>query len=283
MQKTGARRSVGRPRAHRGDRAVVHRNTNRCSHTMPEHGRPSILEERRSIPMKLSEILTSDPIGVGPETPLKDVAAILLEHRISGVPVIGERLEVLGVVSEADIIAKEVGPDPRDRRLISWLLGSWHVDQEKIAARTAGEAMSSPAVTVGPRETVAEAARLMTTKGIKRLPVVDDGALIGIVTRADLVRAFCRSDEEIEREIRKMLLERLWLDEPGLRLRVERGEVRLVGKMRRRSDAELLAQLTRRVPGVVDVHSTLRWDWDDGHPAKGIPTRIPDSSAWSPR
>ena len=72
--------------------------------------------------MKISEIMTPDPIAVGPETPLKDVAAILLEHGISGVPVIGERLEVLGVVSEADIIATKVGPDPRDRRLIR---GSW--------------------------------------------------------------------------------------------------------------------------------------------------------------
>ena len=123
-------------------------------------------------------------------------------------------------------------------------------------------------------------AALMTSLGIKRLPVVDDeGTLIGIVTRADLVRAFTRSDEEIEREIHEMLLETLWLDEPGLQLAVERGEVRLQRKMRRRSDAELLARLTQRVPGVVSVHSTLRWDWDDGHPARERRTRVPAGSA----
>ena len=94
------------------------------------------------------------------------------------------------------------------------------------------------------------------------------------MTRTDLVRAFTRSDEEIEREIREMLLETLWLDEPGLELRVERGEVRLAGRMRRRSDAELFARLTQRVPGVVAVHSTVRWDWDDGHPAKERRTRV---------
>lgn len=240
--------------------------------------------ERRSIRVKLSEVMTGDPIAVGPETPLKDVAAILLEHRISGVPVIGERLEVLGVVSEADIVAKEAGPDPRERRLIAWLLGGRHVDRERLAARTAAEAMGAPAITVGAEETVSEAARLMTSLGIKRLPVVDDeGTLIGIVTRADLVRAFTRSDEEIEREIQEMLLETLWLDEPGLQLTVERGEVRLQGKMRRRSDAELLARLTQRVPGVVGVHSTLRWDWDDGHPAKERRTRVPAGSAGNRR
>jgi CBS domain-containing protein len=234
--------------------------------------------------MQIGELMTRDPIAVGPETPLKAVAAILVEHGISGVPVIGERLEVLGVVSEADIVAKAVGPDPRDRRLIAWLLGGRHVDRQKIEARTAAEAMESPAITVGAGETVAEAARLMTELGIKRLPVVDDdGTLIGIVTRTDLVRAFTRDDEEIEREIRVLLLETLWLDEPGLKLRVERGEVGLAGKMRRRSDAELLARLAQRVPGVVRVRSTLRWDWDDGHPAKERRARVRAGSARSRR
>jgi CBS domain-containing protein len=158
--------------------------------------------------MQIGELMTRDPIAVGPETPLGDVAAILLEHGISGVPVIGERLEVLGVVSEADIVATEVGPDPRDRRLLSWLLGGRYVDRHKVEARTAAEAMESPAITVGAGETVAEAARLMTQLGIKRLPVVDDeGALIGIVTRTDLVRAFTRGDEEIEPQFREILLD----------------------------------------------------------------------------
>ena len=73
--------------------------------------------------MKIEELMTRDPVAVGPDTPLKDVATILLQHRISGVPVIGERLEVLGVVSEADIVAKEAGPESHDRRMIAWLLG----------------------------------------------------------------------------------------------------------------------------------------------------------------
>lgn len=233
--------------------------------------------------MKLSEVMTRDPVAVGPETPLKDVAAILLEHRISGVPVIGERLEVLGVVSEADIVVKEAGPDPRDRRLISWLLGGRAVDRARVAARTAAEAMGSPAITVTEQRTVADAARLMTDLGIKRLPVVnDDGVLIGIVTRTDLVRAFSRGDDEIEHEIRE-LLDALWLDEPGLRLHVERGEVRLSGRVTRRSDAEVLDRLTRRVPGVVDVQSTLRWEWDDGAPVKERRARVAGGSGGNRR
>jgi CBS domain-containing protein len=230
--------------------------------------------------MKIGELMTTDPVAVGPETPLKDVAAILLEHRISGVPVIGERLEVLGVVSEADIIAKAAGPGEEGSRIISWLVGDRHVDTQKITARTAAEAMGSPAITVGVADTVPEAARLMTERGIKRLPVVDDeGTLIGIVTRTDLVRAFTRSDEEIAQELREVLVETLWLHEPDLDVRVQGGEVMLTGKMQRRSDAELLARLAQRVPGVVDVRSTLTWEWDDSHPGKEKPARVPTASA----
>lgn len=230
--------------------------------------------------MLIEELMTWDPIAVGPETPLKDVAAILLEHHISGVPVIGERLEVLGVVSEADLVAKEVGPDRRDRKLIAWLLGGRYVDRKKVAARTAAEAMASPAITIGAGKTVWDAARHMTDYGIKRLPVVNEnGELMGIITRADLVRAFARPDDEIESEIRETILEILWLDEPRLHLRVERGEVRLAGKVERRSDAELIGRFAERVPGVVEVHSTLRWAWDDTRPAHEQRQRVPAGSS----
>jgi CBS domain-containing protein len=214
--------------------------------------------------MKVKELMSESPVAVGPDTLLREVAAILSERRISGVPVIGERLEVLGVVSEADILIKERGPEPRHGGLLGWLLAGGQPDERKLAARTAAEAMTSPAVTVGPEYDVSKAARLMTDSRIKRLPVVDAaGMLVGIVTRADLVRAFARSDEEIEREIQELVLHTLWIEEPGLEVRVERGEVRLSGKLERRSDAELLPRFVAGVPGVVTVHSTLRWGWDD--------------------
>lgn len=214
--------------------------------------------------MKIRELMTANAIAVGPETPLRDVAKILVEHRISGLPVIGERLEVLGVVSEADILVKEQGPKAQHGGVVAWLLGGVHVDEKKLAARTAGEAMTAPAITTVPDRDVSVAARLMTEHGIKRLPVVDDdGTLVGIVTRSDLVRAFARTDEEIERELRDDLIRTLWIEEPTLDVRVQRGEVRLAGKVERRSDAELLPRFAARVPGVVSVHSTIRWAWDD--------------------
>lgn len=215
--------------------------------------------------MQIKELMTNNPIAVGPDTPLRDVAIILTEHGFSGLPVIGERLEVLGVVSEADILVKEQGPADRRGGVLGWLLADEVPDAAKLAARTAGEAMTSPAITVGPEAHVSYAARLMTENMIKRLPVVDShGTLIGIVTQADLVRAFARPDHEIEREIREDVIRRiLWIEAPNLVVRVERGEATLSGRLDRRTDAELLEQFVARVPGVVSVHSTLGWRWDD--------------------
>jgi len=215
--------------------------------------------------MKVKELMTENVLAVGPEAPLKDVAAILAEHRISGLPVISEQRMVLGVVSEADILIKERGPEARHGGLIAWLLVGGLPDDERLSARTSGEAMTSPAITIGAERHVSEAARLMTENGIKRLPVVDaDHKLVGIVTRSDLVRAFARPDEEIEREIREDVVQRaLWIEDGALDVRVERGEVTLSGEVERRSDAELLPPFIGRVPGVVTVRSTLTWRWDD--------------------
>jgi CBS domain-containing protein len=214
--------------------------------------------------MKIRELMTRDVVAVEPGTTLKEVASLLLEHRISGLPVIDAERRVLGVVSEADILVKERGADRELPRVLGWLLGGGAAAEERIEARTAGEAMSLPAITTGERTAVHEAARLMTEHGIKRLPVVGDGgALVGIVTRRDLVRAFARSDDEIVREIEEMVLTTLWIEDEGLRIDVLNGEVRLSGTLERRSDAELLPRFVSRVPGVVAVRSTLRWRWDD--------------------
>jgi CBS domain-containing protein len=215
--------------------------------------------------MKVEDLMSRDVISVAPETSLKDVAALLVEHGISGVPVIDRDRTVVGVVSEADILVKEGGPEPRHGGVVRWFLQGGTADDAKLAARTAGEAMTAPALTVGSHATVAEAARLMTQHGIKRLPVVGaKDTLVGIVTRSDLVKAFARPDDEIAREIHEDVVRHtLWLEGPAPNVRVKRGEVTLSGELERRSDAELLPRFVARVPGVVSVHSTVTWRWDD--------------------
>ena len=143
--------------------------------------------------MKIDELMTKDVVAVEPETTLKKVASQLVAHRISGVPVVDAQRRVVGVVSEADILVKEAGAKPESRRILSWVLGGGSADNDKLEARTAKEAMTSPAITVEADKHVSQAARLMNEERIKRLPVVDSaGTLLGIVTRADLVRAFTR-------------------------------------------------------------------------------------------
>lgn len=227
--------------------------------------------------MKVEELMTKDAIAVARDTPLKEVGALLAEHRISGLPVVDADGVVLGVVSEADILVKEQGPESRHGGLFAWLLEGGRADQDKLAARTAGEAMTAPAITILARKHVSDAARLMTEHGIKRLPVVDGyDKLVGIVTRSDLVRAFARPDDQIEREIREEVTERmLWIEAPELEIAVERGEVTLTGELERRSDTELLPLFAARVPGVVGVRSELTWRWDDKHAVEKSDPRVP--------
>ena len=214
--------------------------------------------------MRVEELMSRDVTTVEPETPLKEVAALLSRHRISGVPVCGEDGRVLGVVSEADILRKEEGRAPEGGGLLSWLFERDDESLAKAAARTAGEAMTSPAVTIEPKRPVSEVARLMVERGINRLPVVRGDELVGIITRADLVRAFHRPDDEIRREIYEdVLLRTLWISPEHLTVSVEQGEVTLGGEVENRTEAELAVAYVRRVPGVVDVRSKLTWRVDD--------------------
>lgn len=204
--------------------------------------------------MKVKEIMTRDVVTIGPEADLRDVARTLVASGISGIPVCGARRELLGVISEGDILLKEGGPTKSRRRF-----GRTDGSDRKADATRVGDAMTSPVVTISPYASVAEAARTMAELGIKRLPVVRNGALVGIVSRTDLVRAFVRSDADIRREIREdVLVGTLWLEAPEvIGVDVDRGAVRLTGQLEAPLDAELLSRLVARVPGVVSVESEL--------------------------
>ena len=190
--------------------------------------------------MRVEQIMTRDVLTIGPEAEVREVARIFVEHGISGLPVCGARREVLGVVSEGDILFKEQGPAERERPLWSRLGGKSATETRKALAIKVLDAMTSPAITVSPYCSVAEAARLMSEHGVNRLPVIKGDDLVGIVTRTDLVKAFIRSDEEIREEIKEDLLRRtFWLEVPEVVVvEVTRGAVRLTGKVETRSEAE---------------------------------------------
>jgi len=212
--------------------------------------------------MKVMDVMSTEVFTVGPATSLKDVARLLVTHGISGVPVVDEGA-VLGVVSEGDLLFKERGPSDRGR-VFSWLLDEYGMEgQAKEEARTAADAMTSPARTISPNVLVSAAASQMLEHHVNRLPVVADDRLVGIVTRADLVRAFVRTDEEIEGEIREMV-KRLLLPGAGVDVHVDEGSVSLSGQLERHSDVDMVSRRTERVPGVVSVSSGVTWVEDDG-------------------
>ena len=210
--------------------------------------------------MKIETIMTRKVLTVRPETPLKDVARLLSENHISGVPVCDAGGAVLGIVSEADILRKEEGISADVGGRFAWFFRRRDGGLDKLAARTAGEAMTAPAVTGRPIQQVSDAARVMIEHRINRLPVVNAGRVVGIVTRADLVRAFHQSDEEIADEIRReVLYDALWIAPEAMELTVTDGVVTLSGTVDTPYDAEAAARLVRRVPGVIDARIELRW------------------------
>lgn len=205
--------------------------------------------------MNVTDVMTHDVVTVEPGASLKEAARLLAANRVSGLPVVTSEGAVLGIVSEADVLAKEsdvAGNAPRAE------------GHDLHDARVVGEAMTAPALTIEPSRRVAAAAKMMVEHSVNRLPVVENGKLVGIVTRADLVRAFVRTDAEIATEIREDVVEHsLRLDPDEVQVEVNDGEVTFRGRVDNRADAELLPKVAGRVPGVVTVHSQLTWTSDE--------------------
>lgn len=215
--------------------------------------------------MKVEAIMRRTVVTVRPEAPLRDVARVLVEHGISGVPVVDAGGAVLGIVWEADFVLRELGvPERRGRLFRLFADDADRATLLKVEAATAGEAMTSPPITIEPDTSLREAARLMTERQVNRLPVVHEGRLVGIVTRADIVRSYVRTDEELRDTIVNEVVRReMWLDERSIAVRVENAVAHVSGTLEKRSDVAILERLVREVPGVMDVLLTVDWRLDD--------------------
>jgi CBS domain-containing protein len=140
--------------------------------------------------LMVRDVMTQPVVTVRRETPLKDVARVLIDAGISGVPVVDDHGGVLGVVSEADFLIKGQGPQAIRHRRLARLIGDSRSAREqltKVAAHTAGDAMSTPAVTVAATCSLQDAAAVMTRDHVNRLPVVEGGRLVGLVTGDDFM------------------------------------------------------------------------------------------------
>jgi CBS domain-containing protein len=217
--------------------------------------------------MTVQDVMTALVVTVGPETTLKEVARRLVNRGISGIVVVDDDRRVLGVVSEADLLIKEQGAAALPHRRGSRFLGESREAKMAIAkaeATTAGEAMTSPAITIEPRTSVPAAAAIMVERHINRLPVTHDGRLVGIVSRADLVRAYVRTDDQLAETIRTDLFRRhLSVNPVVFDIAVLDGVVSIRGQAETRSLAVLMERLVRELPGVIAVDADLTWARDD--------------------
>ncbi|MFB7265875.1 CBS domain-containing protein [Streptomyces nojiriensis] len=218
--------------------------------------------------IKVGDLMTDEVVAVVSATSFKDVAKLLAQHDISGLPVVDDEDRVVGVVSESDLLIRQGTPVAP------------HSETSSIAEVTAGEVMSTPAVTVHAEETAADAARLMTRRNVERLPVVDEeDRLVGIVTRRDLLRLFLRPDAEIRRRVIDEVLRDVFdVRADSVEVHVLDGVVTLSGAVDRQSQVPVLVRLVERLDGVVAVASSVTGRIDDSLLA--TPTRTTRTMPW---
>ncbi|WP_127356258.1 CBS domain-containing protein [Actinacidiphila soli] len=220
---------------------------------------------------KIGNVMTSDVVRAMYATPFKEVAALLAQHRISGLPVVDDDEKVIGVISETDLMLHQAEQDAGRMRRFR-LTRAARRAAAKAHARTAGQLMSTPPITVRADDSIARAARTMAEHHVKRLSVLDEeDRLVGIVTCRDLLKVFLRTDEDIRAEvIDEILVRTLWLNRHALGVTVTNGVVTLDGQLERQSEATIAAHMTRQIDGVVAVvnHLTHRYDDTQLRPAE---------------
>ncbi|MFJ4467439.1 CBS domain-containing protein [Streptomyces sp. NPDC089424] len=205
-------------------------------------------------PHTVSDVMTRTVVASSSGAAFKEIVRVMRQWRVSALPVVDEGRRVVGVVSEADLLRKQEarddpGPAGRAHRSAS----------DKAGAVLAQQLMTTPAVTVHPEATLAQSARLMARHRVKRLPVVDDeGVLVGIVSRTDLLKVFLRDDEEIAEEVRRDVVAGRFPDPmDSVGVEVQDGVVILTGRVRDTTVVPLAVRLVRTVEGVVDVRCSL--------------------------
>ncbi len=197
--------------------------------------------------MHVRDLMTTDVVAVAPTTSVRDAARMMFRYRVSGLPVVDPDDHVLGIITEGDFLAMEL-----ERA------------EKGTAPETVEEVMSHSVLSVEPGLEVIEAARFMHTNDVKRVLVIEDDRMVGIISRFDIVAGFTRPDDLIEDEIREDLIRRvLFVDPETVSVEVHNGVVTLVGRIGTRTEVRLMEELTRRLDGVVDVDNQLEWRIDD--------------------
>lgn len=206
----------------------------------------------------VSDVMTRCVIALREDAGYKDIVTALRHYRVSACPVVDEADRVVGVVSEADLLYKQTDPQmPAGLIRLDWRLH----ERTKATAVTARELMTSPAIIINPAASIRTAAKTMQDRQVKRLPVTDeDGRLVGIVARSDLLTVFERPDADIYKHVVKVVLdEEFGLDPDGFDVTVSSGVVTVSGEVGTRENALRLLAAIRHAEGVVGIRDRLSY------------------------
>jgi len=218
--------------------------------------------------------MTSQVHVARPLTPFKRLVQLIEENKISAVPIVDAQGMPVGVVSESDLLLKERRQELESAQSVMHPLRR-REQRAKAEGVLAYQIMSKPPITVRSDVTLAQAARLMQERNVRRLVVVDErGKIVGIISRSDVLQVFMRTDGELRDEVLSTIIPSLLIPVPEtLQVAVQWNVVTLSGEVDRKSDAEILTRTTRELDGVVAVVNRLRYAWDDSAPAAAAGVR----------
>ena len=207
--------------------------------------------------MKIREIMTTDVVTVPPDAPYKTVVELLVHNDVSGLPVVDSSGRLIGIVTEADVVSKSAYGANRKRALAllaDIISAREHHWVSKSMGLLAGDIMSAALVVCAPDDDVRTIPRRMLERGVKRVPVVDEGQLVGVVSRRDILGSFARADADIACEVTHVLSAHPNRpDDCYVDATVDNGVVTLTGVVRYARDAPIVMSLVREVPGVIDI------------------------------
>ena len=193
--------------------------------------------------MRALNIMSTPVVTVTPQTPAKQAAGLLTAHGFTALPVVDDDERLIGIVTEADLVADRFPPDARSTHLNAG---------ERRPGATVAEVMTSPVTGMAPGTDLAVLARALVDARIRAMPIVDGSRVVGIVTRGDLVRTFARADTEIAADVRRHLA--IYGGPDRWHVQVRDGIVRIADEFDNETDRHVATRLAESVPGVVSAH-----------------------------
>jgi CBS domain-containing protein len=224
--------------------------------------------------MRADEVMTKDPLTIAPQAPVAEAVRLMLDRRVSGLPVVDAKGKLCGVITEGDLLRRsELGTEKRRARWLEFLFGPGRSAEEFVHAHgmRVEEVMTRSPITVAPDAGLDQVVDLMTERRIKRLMVVSGGRLVGVVSRADLLRALSGafaarpvplgvgSDSEIEKRVVEVLSEKSWVPVSSIKVEVGGGIVHLWGSILDERQRDAIRVAVENVPGVVEIVDHLVW------------------------